>query len=302
MKTQSRKQILGYTAFALLAGIVLGIARAVISTVSLERGIEMYAHGSIAPAILHALVAICAILLFTAAFRPLHDNRAADDPESVSQLTVFASTFSGFIILAHDLYLIFEAAQDNWSAIGPLIGRAPTASVTLASAVFTLCLMILAIPAAIYFFKVAQGTHKPSTPIFSTCAIVWFVLLALHIYFDTVTAFNSPTKIFRILAVLALVMHAIHETRRMLGIPMPRLYFPAAYIAILLGITHAVSDAVLYAQGRIVLAEGYIGIAVELAYVVYILSRLLYLGTTKVRIPAAEPAATEALQENRTQN
>ena len=43
----------------------------------------------------------------------------------------------------------------------------------------------------------------------------------------------------------------------------------------------------LLSAGKIALPEGYLGIAVELAYVLYILSRLLYLGMTKPK-PAAE--------------
>mgnify|MGYP003306261052 CR=1 FL=1 len=284
MKTPKRNMILGYTALAVLAGLVLAVIRIAVSMAYLTPGIEMYAHGTPLPTILHILIILCSIAVCTVALLPLHDNHAADGWSDASQLTVFASMFCGFLLLAHDLFLVYDVASNNWDAIGPLIGRPQTAAVTMASAVFTLSLMILAIPAAIYFFKAAQGTSRPSHPVFATLTVIWFVMFALHAYFDASTAFNSPTKVLRILTILAFTMFAIHESRRTLEIPLPRVYFPTAYLAVLLGLTHAISDAVLLGAGKLRIPEGYLGIAVELAYVVYILSRLLYLGATK---PAA---------------
>ena len=294
MKTLSRKQILGYTAFSAAAGLLLAGMRAAVSMAYLEPGIEMYKHGTPLPAVLHAAIILCAIAVCSAGFCRLRENTAAENTAAVSQFTTFSSMFSGFLLLAYDLYLIYEAASSNWNAIGPLIGRPPPASVTMASAVFTLFLMILAIPAAIYFLKAAQGTSSPSLPFFATTTVIWFVLFALHAYFDASIAFNSPTKVLRILTVLALAIYAIHETRRLLDIPMPRVYFPSAFLAVLLGLTHAISDAVLLGAGKIALQEGYLGIAVELAYVLYILSRLLYLGTAKPQTDVLSDTAPEA--------
>lgn len=287
MKTLSRKQILRYTAVSAAAGLLLAVVRIIVSMAYLEPGIEMYAHGTPLPAILHTAIILCAVAVCTAGFCRLYDNSAAANTAAASQLTLFSSMFCGFLLLAYDLYLIYDVASADWEAIGPLIGRAPTATVTMASAAFTLLLMLFAIPAAIYFFKTAQGSPKPSDPFFATATVVWLVLFALHAYFDASIAFNSPTKILRILTMLALAIYAIHETRRTLEIPMPRVYFPSAFLAVLLGLTHAVSDAVLLGAGKIALQEGYLGIAVELAYVLYILSRLLYLGMTR---PSAVPA------------
>lgn len=293
MKTLTRKQILGYTAFSAAAGLILAAARAAISLSHLEPGIEMYTQGTALPTILHTVIILCAVAVCTSGFRPFSDNAAADDIGTVSPLTQFASMFTGFLLLAYDFYLIYGAAADNWAAIGPLIGKPQTAAVTLASAVFTLCLMVLAVPSAIHFFKTAQGNLKPSYPFFATLTVVWLVMFAMHAYFDASIAFNSPTKILRILTFLVLAIYAIQETRRTLDIALPRLYFPSAYLAILLGLTHACSDAVLLGAGKIVLPEGYLGIAVELAYVLYILSRLLYLGMTKPK-----PASDEAVEED----
>ena len=281
MKTLTRKNILGYTAVSVIAGLLLAIARTAVSLAYLEPGIEMYAHGTPLPAIVSACTVLCAIAVCSAAFCRLYDNPAADNDAPISQFTLFCSMFCGFLMLAYDLFLIYETASSNWDAIGPLIGRPQTAAVTMASAVFTLCLMVFAIPAAIAFFETAQGVRKPSQPFFETAVVVWLVMFALHAYFDASIAFNSPVKIMRILTLLALALYAIFETRRSLDIALPRIHFASAFLAIFLGLTHVISDAVLLGAGKIVLAEGYLGIAVEAAYVLYILSRTLYLGTTK---------------------
>ena len=290
MKTLTKKQILGYTAFSAIAGILLAAARIAVSLTSLEAGIEMYAHGTVLPTVMHIVLVLCGIGVCTAALQRYEDNPSASHDAPPSQFTLFSAMFCGFLLLAYDLYLIFETASSNWDAIGPLIGRPQTAAVTMASAVFTLCLMIFAIPAAIAFFKASQGDRKPTRPFFETMTVVWLVMFALHAYFDASIAFNSPTKILRILTLLTLAIFAIFETRRTLEIVTERIYFSAAFLSILLGLTHAVSDIVLLGAGKIALPEGYLGLAVELAYVLYILSRMLSLGCTK---PQSAPTETE---------
>ncbi len=280
MKTLSPKHILCYTAFSAVMGIVLAVARAVISLSSLERGIELYAHNTAADDILHIVIAVCVVLLFSSMLLPLRESTHTDIRRT-SPLTVFAATFTGFMILAYDLLLLINTAKDDWSAIAPLIGKPPVAGVTLPSAVFLLCLMLSALPAAVFFFKLASAgaAEKPSFPVFATFASVFFTLFALHVYFDTATAMNSPMHIMRILALIAFVLYAIHETRRILDIAIPRWYFAFAFTALFFGLVVVISDAVLYAKGIITLPDGYIGLAIQLAYLFYILSRLLSLCT-----------------------
>lgn len=282
MKTLSQKHILLYTALSLIAGLLLAVLRTVISDAALERGVELYAQGTVADDVLHIATAICVLILFSSMLLPYSRNPAADIRRT-SPLTVFAATFTGFMILAFDLILLYNNVRGNWVALAPLLGKPATGTVTMASAAFLFCLMLTAIPAAIFFFKVAavDAWEKPSFPVFSTFSIVFFTLFALHVYFDTTTAMNSPMQIMRMLSLLSFVLYAIHETRRILGIPMPRWYFVFAFSALLFGTVVTLSDAILYVKGVIRLTDGFLGVAIGLAYLVYILSRLLYLGMTK---------------------
>ena len=59
-------------------------------------------------------------------------------------------------------------------------------------------------------------------------------------------------------------------------------------------ITCAKDMTVRVSTGKIALQEGYLGIAVELAYVLYILSRLLYLCTAKPQTDVLSDTAPES--------
>ncbi len=292
MKTPSRKLILIYTAIAMGAGLLMGIVRTVVSNLYLDTGIELYAPSSIPPIVMHVLLVLCAVIVATSGMFPLHKNHAAASMETPSQFTLFSSMLTGFMLLAYDFFLVYDISSDNWAALRPLFGHAPTGSVTLASAAFTMLLLLFAIPAALFFFRAAQRCQKPSQSVLCTLTVIWFVLFALRFYFDSAVAFNSPTKILRILAILCMAFYAIHENRRILGIAMPRIYFPAAYLAMFVCTVHLLSDICLLANKKIVAQDGYLGLAVELAYLIYILSRVLYLGTTKsTPAPKAEDSA-----------
>ncbi|MGM9624188.1 MAG: hypothetical protein ACI3XM_00645 [Eubacteriales bacterium] len=296
MKTISPKQILGYTAFSVIAGIVLAVVRIIVSLSSLESGIEMYVRNTVADDILHIAIFVCCLIVFSCFLLPLRENPAADDMKHASPFTVFTSTLCGFMLAAYDLVFIYDAAQNNWAILGPLLGKQSTGNVTTASAVFMLFMMILTIPAAIYFFKSASvgAAEKSSFPVFATFAAVWFILFTLHAYFDATTAFNSPTNVFRILTLLSFVLYAIHEARRTLNIALPRWYFPFAFLSVLLGTINGVSGIVLYAKGVIALQDGFLGIAVQLSYVLYILSRLLFLAAGKPEKTAANTGAEQS--------
>ena len=135
MKTPSRKLILIYTAIAMGAGLLMGIVRKVVSNLYLDTGIELYAPSSIPPIVMHVLLVFCAVIVATSGMFPLHKNHAAASMETPSQFTLFSSMLTGFMLLAYDFFLVYDISSDNWAALRPLFGHAPTGSVTLASAV-----------------------------------------------------------------------------------------------------------------------------------------------------------------------
>ena len=280
MQTFSRKQI---SLLTVVLALLLAVFRIAVSVSSLEPFVELYRQGVIADDILHVLIALCALILCSCMLLPLSDNPASDIRQT-SQLTVFSATFCGFMILAYDLIFIYDAYTSDWAVFAPLLGRLQSEWVsTPANAVFALLMMIAAVPAAIYFLKVASAgaADKPSFSVFSSFAVLWFVLFVLNTYYDNTVALNSPVKVLRIFMILSFIMYAAHEGRRILDIALPRWYFAFAYLALFFGILVTVSDAVLYVKGILSLSDGWLGLAMHFAYILYILSRLLYLAASR---------------------
>ncbi len=285
MNTKFKKNILMFMSFSFFGAIVLAVIRILLSQKMLETGIEMYAHNSPAVTVFHIIVLLAGILLIiSGVFTSINHKKSIGNIQNVSQLTVFSAMLCAFMLVAYFLLSVYDAMISDWAVIGPLIGRPATDSVTLASAVFTLMLIICTVPAAIYFFKVsAASEYRPSFSVFATLVAVWYMLLTLHAYFNTTTAFNSPIKVFHIITLLSMMFYALQEARLSLEIANSRVYFAFAYLAVFMGTLHTISDAVLYAQKRIVLQGGYLGIAIESVYILYILSRLLSFAVSRKR-------------------
>ncbi len=298
MYTKFKKTILMFTSVSVFSAILLSIIRIVLSQKMLETGIEMYTHNSTAMTVFHIVLSLIGILLIISGFfTALKHKSNIRNSQNVSQLTVFTSMLCAFMLVAYFLLSVYDAMISDWAILGPLFGRPATASVTMASAVFTLLLLICTIPAAIYFFKVSAATaYRPSFSVFATLVGVWFMLLALHAYFNTTTAFNSPVKIFHIITLLSMMFYALQEARLSLEIANLRLYFATAYLTVFLGTVHTISDTVLYAQKRIDLQGGYLGITIEAVYVLYILSRLLSFAVSRTRPPVHDTERPQKIQ------
>ncbi len=295
MNIRSRKTLLLYSAMAALLGILTAVVRIIITSGdAFEPGIELYVTGAPAPTVLHIFMVLCVALAVTSAFtvagKPSLYPDAKPSLGAPTQLNVFTSALCGFLLLAYDILTVYRMSQNNWRAIGPLIGRAPTADVPLASSVFLLLMVVSAVPAAIYFLRIAFGSSAQTTAfgIFSAMPALWLILLVLNSYFDSTLSLNSPIKILRMLAIASMMLYAVQESRLAIGIPLPKVFFPYALFTVYLCIAHALSDAVLLAKNVIVVRDGFLLIAFELAYGLYVLSRLLRLC---VRARGTKPAA-----------
>jgi high-affinity Fe2+/Pb2+ permease len=118
---------------------------------------------------MNVLLILCAMIVSTSGMFPLHKNHAAASMKTPSQLTLFTSMLTGFMLLAYDFFLVYDISADNWTALRPLFGHAPTGSVTLASATFTMLLTSVAktIFAAFYADRVA--IDKRGSDLLSCC-------------------------------------------------------------------------------------------------------------------------------------
>ena len=302
MKKLSVRTTRLYALFSAAAGIILGIARILISRTGMDPGIEMYRLDCTAANVLHTAFIVCGILAFSV-FLPARLKAApVIRCEKPSKPSMYFSLFTAFMLLAYDLILVLHLARDDFAGIGPLIGRTPLsmtgqATVTLASAIFLSLLIIAAIPASVFYFKCAyvEEGKEGSFAGFSTAPVVWFILYALHNYFDPAVAFNSPVKVLRLVVILVFMLYSIQEARFIVGAPIPHLYYGAADLALLFGFMISISDAALYAMNIVSLPEGYLMPALALFLTLYVLSRVLSAqeAETADAVPA-ETAGAEA--------
>lgn len=330
------------TLAALVLGILLAVARILISRTSLESGIELYAHDTPAATALHIAIAVCAVGLCALAvvlriskhtapsdeekahakedaakrkaektarkealaalspdealaYRHEDKRRAAKEEyrrrearyqrecarmerafSTPSKCVTFAGIFLGIMILLYDVTLVIDMANNHWSAIAPLIGRAPLGSNT-ASAVLTLVHLLSALPAALYFFKSATAMGKPSPAygVLASTPAIWCLLTTLTLYFRMDVAYNSPTKLLRLISLVVFLLWQVQEGRALLGIPKRGLLAGFGAAATVLTLTCGISDLALYAMGVISLPCGYIEAVLYIALGAYTAARNL---------------------------
>lgn len=300
MKT---KQITALCLGSVLIGLLLGVGRIFMSVSALQAGIEMYSRESALPTVYHIILfaaAAAALILGLLLGARTKKKGGTLCPGKAGQALSFISLLMAFMLLAYDGMTVYSMARSRWSELGPLLG-VQVEGVTFASAIFSLLFLIAAIPASVYFFKTSSADPEQISAGYGICAVmpvVWFILCALHTYFDTATAFNSPVKIVRILAILLFVLFSVHDARCVLRIADPRAFYGFAFPAIIVGTAQAVSDAVVYGMGGIRMSAGYLGTALELIYVFYIMFRVTAAGTEpKTEAPAAGSDSTAAAAE-----
>lgn len=268
---------------ALASGLLLAVARIIVSFRYLEPVTEMYAYGAVLPVVFHcvlACVCLAAVIggcLSGGKLCGKKEDRLLPAFGNPSQASIFLSMFTGFMMLAYAGILLYGMAKNGWAEIAPLIGR-KSETVTLPTALFALLFPVSAIPAALYFFRTASYDEKNVSEgytVVSVMPVLWFVLSALHQYFASEMALNSPVKVIRVFAILALLFYAVHESRVVVCIGMPRVYFASAYLAVLFTVMQTVSEAVFRARGLSGAEDGYIDLVMELVYVGYIVCRLM---------------------------
>jgi len=304
MSKSSKTRFRALIFLALLGAVGGMIARVLISAASLDTTTAHYAQGVAAPIILHAAIAVFFAVLVCAAFL-IPKKELPSAYTSLSQDTVTASVFVAFLMLAYDGVLFLRRMANSSTNAMVLVDNG---NGTTAGKLFAYFLLIIAVPAALYFLLLAfkskriDGVLKApdgaAFGILSAMPLLWCIAFVLNTYFENTIAFNSPIKVFRILVMLVLMFFAIQDSRMVIGIPMPRLYLISALFAVFFAPLHAVSEAILYAKGYIFLSEGYLSLGVELCYAFYILTRLFAFFKDK---PQTE-AETEALPADETEN
>lgn len=193
-----------------------------------------------------------------------------------SLFVTFAGIFLGIMLILYAVMQFIGMAGNDFRALAPLLGRAPLGK-NSASSVLSLLHLISALPAAMYCFKAATTLGKPSAGfgILASAPAIWSLLSTLILYFEMDVAFNSPTKLLRLSALVVFMLWQVQEGRMLLGVPKRSLFAGFGSAAMLLTLVCGISDLVLYAMGVITLGGGYIEAAVFVALGMYAAARCL---------------------------
>ena len=280
-----RRLLLFYLLFAAASGAVLAIARVLMMYQWYDPIGQMYERGTSIPVVFRILTVVACGVLCTSFFL-FRKKRSAVDFRSTTLFTVFSSSLCSFLMLAYLFVSLYTLYSTNFISLSALQSHSDAASNERLRAFFYILHLLLLFPAALYFFRVAAVSRNSGNGfcILSMVPIVWGTVFLIAMYLDISVSFNSPDKLLGQLVLIFLMLYLVYETRYNMGIPRPRLYFPCAFLCIVLIMIYAIPDLLLNSLGtwRILgdntmhaFGQGTVYYVMLLSFALYIFSRCL---------------------------
>ena len=243
----------------LAAALISTGARIAMTLLYLDADYGVYAQGTPVPTITHILTFILCLAAGGLGLFAAKDYPRPTTP-NVTSLTVFTSCITAFLIAASSLLSLYNIVVGG-----------------MAADKMTIALIIVSIPAVIYFFALTKTTVKstPALAMMSFFPTAWFVLRLISVYFDKTLLITSPAKNFHQIALLSIALYMLCESRFILGKPLGKLFFVMISVAPILVFTSSL-PAMLF-SGRLMIgdSDNFIVYAVEFAMSLFILSRQL---------------------------
>lgn len=268
-----RRILVFYLCIAIAAGLILAAARIFMMVHYYEPETEMYVTGTTVPTVFRILTGIvCAALASSYFF--FRKKRANVAYGSSSSMIVFSASLCCFLMLAYLLVTLYSLYGSNFSAFSALSDPIATSNQKM-RALFLCLHLILLIPSAVYFFRVAAISRNTGNAfcILSMSSVIWVTVLLVATYLDISVSFNSPDKLLDQLTLIFLIFFLIYETRFHMGISKARFYFPAAFISIVLICIYTIPNIVLSSFWYLESNNGTVYDVLLLAFGFYIVSR-----------------------------
>ncbi|GEM_PF-2437181 len=284
-KTIQRRLLLFYLLLASAAGVVLAGGRAFMMYQWYDPTKQMYERGTSFPLLFRILCGVICVVLCTSFFM-FRKKRISVDFRSTTLFTVFSSSLCSFMMLAYLFVSVYQLYSTSFVTLSVLRSGSGAASNEKLRALFVILQLCLLVPAALYFFRVAAVNRGSGNGfcLLSMVPIVWATVLLIATYLDISVSFNSPDKLLSQLVLICLMLYFVYETRYNMGAPRPRLYFPCAFLCIVLILVYALPDLLLGSIGiwRVlgdsassVSSENTVFYIMLLSFAVYIFSRCL---------------------------
>jgi hypothetical protein len=135
----------------------------------------------------------------------------------------------------------------------------------------------VAFPAAVYYFIsfLAGKTPEKIQSGFSFFPLIWTWIYLLGIYFDHTIEMSSPARVIKELALIALMLYQLMETRALLGKSKPKAYIMVSSFAIIFLCPAFLPKVIEWISGDIILDAEVACSLYGALMVVYIFARLI---------------------------
>lgn len=248
--------------YALLTVVVAGVATAfrfVLEKYYIESGTGMYKIGTSTPDAFNLFLIVSVIVLAAMLFMFRRDSLSGSLCAIPVVTSIIAAACAVALIFSGVIYLM---QIKNGLMVG--FGGQLIHKIKLAGAV-------VAFPAGVYYFlSVLSGkTVTKTLSGFSFFPLIWTWLYLLSVYFDHTAEMSTPTRVLSEIALIALMIYQLMETRALVGKAKPMFYLLAASLAVvfLLPANYPVVYAWIVGGGKLNL---------EVLYAVYGLVCALY--------------------------
>lgn len=226
---------------ALLFAAVVIVLHTLLVRKYFEVDVALFETGTYLPKILYAAVAVYTVLCIFLGF--FFQKTRREKPLKRAHLTgisLYTGLLCGFAMIASAVIYVLD-----------MVGSGNMILFDTASDIVTAALIICTVPAAAYFIISAFGggyRNKPAV-VCGMFTVIWMALLLLKLYFEMDVSLNSPTRILRQLAVIAVMFYMLQELRYRIGIKRHALFRAFSALAVLFVGLSASSDITVMLRG-----------------------------------------------------
>ena len=220
---------------SLLIGAVLAAVQTVLYFFCYEEDAFAYTYGIWYPTALHwGMVAVTAVLAIASLVTAKKDA-AVTLAEPNRSITFFALLCGFFFAVSVLIRLIYSVSGLN--------------TVMTAQEIL---LIACAVPCAAYFLMIAlsRNPSRTLTAFLGFFPVVWCIINAFILYFDSSTPHTSPVRRILYVALAGVMLYLVAELRYVLDMGKPRQYLITGITVIPVLLAASVSNTVMVAVGR----------------------------------------------------
>jgi len=273
-KQKGKALLLALTVLSAVIAAVLAVWQSILLANDFDYLTHTYSADSLSPKALTLLLVLASVFfLSTLLWRKKEEE---SDFPSGGFLSCFAAILCGMLLLTAAGLFFYRMVFSNL----PFAGSPDRAVYGL-----RLLSAFLALPAAAYFFRIAFS-RKPlsrNAVLLSFAPVAWTGAFLICVYYDKTVRINSPLRILEQMALIALMLAFLYESRFHMGKPKAQVYTALSLTALPLLATAAIPRLVMTFKGLYAFDSEAAGYCVMAAFLLHLLFRLLTFAIGKDR-------------------